>query len=192
MGVWLAWKPYRVLSTKAGREIEMASGKTHDWVAWASLPSVFLVCRWGMDLTWTVTALVTVGAALGGLLFSPDLDTRSRPFYRWGVFRFIWWPYQWAIRHRSGWSHGVLFAPWLRLLYFSAVLIVLYTGLWLLLGRWGGMPVGLEIPRWQVVGFLHRHLNDILLLGVGIWLGSLMHVVLDAASSRWPFRRPRR
>lgn len=168
----------------------MASGKTHDWVTVALLPSVFIISRWGMQWPWLACSLLTLGTWLGGSLLSPDLDTRSRPFYRWGLFRFIWWPYQWMIRHRSGLSHGILLAAWFRVLYLSAVLILVYIGVYLYLAQAAGLPADIRLPRQAVLSFLDRHLNDILLLGAGVWLGSLLHILLDSLSSA--FRRRRR
>lgn len=170
----------------------MASGKTHDRVTWAALPLVWLLFDGVLACPLRVTVLVTVGTALGGLLFSPDLDTRSRPFYRWGWFRVIWWPYQWAIRHRSGWSHGLVWASWLRVAYFLAVLVVLYCGGWVLLGAVQGLSVPLDVPRGHLIGFLQRYLDWIGWLGLGIWVGSLLHVGLDAVSSHLWAKRPRR
>ncbi len=161
----------------------MASGKTHDRVTLGLLLPVFVACRWLLLLGWMPSAVITAGTAIGGFLLSPDLDTRSRPFYRWGVFRFIWWPYQWVAKHRSALSHGLWLAPWLRLLYLSAVLVVLYMVAYLALASVLGVPASVETPRQTIRAFLGQHLNDWLLLGVGIWLGSLSHVALDAISS---------
>lgn len=166
----------------------MASGKVHDWVTVMLLAPVFAGCRWLLGWDLNAAVWITLGTAIGGLLLSPDLDTRSRPFYRWGVFRFIWWPYQWAIRHRSGLSHGVVFAPFFRCLYLSAVLIVIYFGLFAYLSQDGSLLT----PRAEVLGFLRRHLNDLLLLAGGVWVGSLLHVILDAASSALTARTGRR
>ncbi|HEY9687205.1 MAG TPA: metal-binding protein [Coleofasciculaceae cyanobacterium] len=174
----------------------MASGKTHEWVTVGFLPPVLMACRWGLHLDWPAVAMITVGTWVGGFLLSPDLDTRSRPFYRWGVFRFIWWPYQWVAKHRSGLSHGVILAPWLRLLYLSAVLIAIYTGLYLYLAQAAGLSADLHTPRQTILTFLKTHLHDFLLLGAGIWLGSLIHIILDRLSDifgGWvPRKRARR
>jgi uncharacterized metal-binding protein len=174
----------------------MASGKTHEWVTVGFLPPVLIACRWGLHLDWPAVVLITLGTWVGGFLLSPDLDTRSRPFYRWGLFRFIWWPYQWVAKHRSGLSHGIFLAPWLRLLYLSAVLIALYTGLYLYLAQAAGLPTDLHTPRQTVLAFLKAHLNDFLLLGAGIWLESLIHIILDRLSDLFggwlPRKRARR
>jgi uncharacterized metal-binding protein len=170
--------------------LSMAMGKTHDWVTLACLPSVWLVCRMGFHLSWHLCTLVTLGTYIGGFWLSPDLDTRSRPFYRWGIFRFIWWPYQWVAKHRSGLSHGILLASWLRLLYLSAILIVIYSGTYLYIARLANIKA--QAPNRDILLFLNNHLHDILWLGLGIWIGSLIHIVLDHLSSAIPKKRGRR
>lgn len=121
-------------------------------------------------------------------MLSPDLDTRSRPFYRWGIFRFIWWPYQWAFRHRSGWTHGVGIAAWLRLAYLSAVLILLYLGVMKGLLPYAAHPTSFQHLRYEILSFVNKHLNGILLFGAGVWLGGLIHIALDGLSSAWKGR----
>jgi uncharacterized metal-binding protein len=161
----------------------MASGKTHDWITWALTPGVWLLSRWGFNLSPRICLLVAMGTLLGGLLLSPDLDTCSRPFYRWGVFRFIWIPYQWVAKHRSGLSHGIFLASWLRLLYLFAALTVLYSTLYLALAEWSHVVA--HPPGQDVLAFLHTHLDTLLWLGAGIWLGCLLHIALDHLCSAW-------
>lgn len=173
-----------------GTVCSMPSGKTHDWTTLALLPTVWMICRWALELPLFESNLITTGAFVGGFFLSPDLDTRSRPFYRWGILRFIWWPYQWAIRHRSPLSHGILWASWLRLIYLTAVFSLLYIGISIWLSQQGLLPS--HQPRQQVLQFLQRHLRDILWLGCGLWLGALMHIALDWLSSTFrPKKRKR-
>lgn len=162
----------------------MPGGKTHDWTTLAILPSVWLICRWGFNLPMQESILITFGTFVGGFFLSPDLDTRSRPFYRWGPLRFIWWPYQWAIRHRSPLSHGLILASWLRLIYLTAMLSLLYIGLSMWLGK-AGITLN-HRPGEQVRLFLNTHLRDILWFGLGLWIGALIHITLD-----WLFSGPR-
>ncbi len=157
----------------------MSSGKVHDWVTVLSLGPLFAATRFGLHWDLAAALTFTAGAAIGGLLLSPDLDTRSRPFYRWGPLRFIWWPYQWAIRHRSSLSHGLVVAPLLRLLYLSAVLTLAYFALSQYFHRQGSLIT----PRREVLWFVRSHLDGLLLLGAGIWLGGLLHVGLDFITS---------
>jgi uncharacterized metal-binding protein len=168
----------------------MASGKTHDWFTWVMAPVVWGLARFGLHFSHAHCLLIFIGTLIGGLLLSPDLDTRSRPFYRWGPFRFIWWPYQWMIRHRSPWSHGLFLASWLRLLYLSAVLSLLYCTTYAALRHWFHAPAR-SVGR-DVFLFLHSHLDSILWLGVGLWVGALLHIVLDHFSSALFSGRKRR
>jgi uncharacterized metal-binding protein len=166
----------------------MAMGKTHDWMTIACLPSVWLIAQWGFHWPWHLCMLLTIGTYIGGFWLSPDLDTRSRPFYRWGYLRFIWWPYQWLVKHRGGLSHGLFIAAWFRLLYLSAVLILLYSGTSLAVARLTHSHT--SMPQHEIVSFLEHHIHDILWLGVGVWLGSLIHILLDHVSSA--FRKTRK
>src|ERR1043166_5192149 len=90
----------------------MPSGKTHDLVTVALSPA----------------PLAAAGAAelFGGLMFGPDLDIQSRQYTRWGVFRFLWLPYKTVFRHRSRWSHGIIFGTLIRVVYFAAALTLLF------------------------------------------------------------------
>ncbi len=153
----------------------MPSGKTHDRLTLWLLAPVFLLCLMVLKLGAGVAIIVTVGFWFGSIYLSPDLDTRSRAFYRWSIFRFIWWPYQWLVKHRSRWSHGIFTGTFFRLAYFSAVLILAWT----LAGYALGIDPGIRLPR-----------QDTLLPFVaGIWGGCLAHILMDAAGG-W-FRLPR-
>ncbi len=134
--------------------------------------------------------MIIAGTFIGGFFLSPDLDIRSRPFYRWGFLRFIWWPYQWAIRHRSSLSHGIFWASWLRLLYLTGVLTLLYClgSLWLQQRGW--LPP--THPLQEAREFLHAHLHELLWLGIGLWIGALIHILLDWLSSAFHSKKRRR
>ncbi len=168
----------------------MASGKTHDWVTVTLLPSVWLIAHWGFNLPFHESLLITVGTWLGGFYLSPDLDTPSRPFYRWGILRWIWIPYQWAAKHRSPLSHGLLWASWLRLFYLTGMLTLIYWGLCQLLEILGVRTSLLPLRSAQ--RFLSAHQSDFLRLGVGLWVGALIHIVLDALTSALTPKKRRR
>jgi uncharacterized metal-binding protein len=168
----------------------MASGKTHDWMTLALLPSVWLICRWKFNLALPESILIVAGTFIGGFFLSPDLDIRSRPFYRWGLLRFIWWPYQWAIRHRSSLSHGIFLASWLRLLYLTGILTILYAIFSIGLQQLGWWPV--THPLREARQFIQGHLHHLLWLGVGLWIGALIHILLDWFSSAFYPKKRRR
>jgi uncharacterized metal-binding protein len=102
----------------------MPSGSTHDRITLWSLP---VVTGLSVALTQssTLTLIVSGGFLFGGLLLSPDLDLRSRPFKRWGWLRWIWIPYQKSMHHRSILSHGPLIGTTLRVLYLLSWIILL-------------------------------------------------------------------
>ncbi|SFM29516.1 metal-binding protein [Methanolobus profundi] len=41
---------------------------------------------------------------------SPDLDINSKPYKRWGILKFLWWPYKVIFKHR-GFSHNPIIGP---------------------------------------------------------------------------------
>jgi uncharacterized metal-binding protein len=64
---------------------------------------------------------VSGGFLVSGLIFGPDLDLYSYHYKRWGKLRWLWRPYQQAIKHRSIWSHGPIVGTIGR---------IFYLGLW--------------------------------------------------------------
>ena len=87
--------------------------------------SKFVICPLTFLMTWLiagghlrlgaqtgkelyVATIVTLGAAAGNGILSPDLDIPSTPYRKWGCLRFLWIVYQVMIGHRSPLSHWVL------------------------------------------------------------------------------------
>src|SRR5437660_8301486 len=104
----------------------MPSGKTHDLITLMLAPPTF-AAAWGLSGSLAVSAAATVGVLFGGLMFGPDLDIQSRQYARWGIFRFLWLPYRVMFRHRSRWSHGIIFGTLIRVLYFTGVLALIVS-----------------------------------------------------------------
>ena len=80
---------------------------------------------WGLTGSLALSAAATAAMLFGGLMFGPDLDIQSRQYTRWGPLRLLWWPYKVAFRHRSRWSHGIIFGTLIRVVYFAVRLTVL-------------------------------------------------------------------
>lgn len=79
----------------------------------------------GLDINHTTVLLTTYIAA--NYFLTPDLDTDSKPYYRWGLLRFLWFPYKQLIPHRSIWSHSGPISGTIRFLYFAIIAaVVLY------------------------------------------------------------------
>ncbi len=97
----------------------MPSGKTHDRInmiiLFVILFSFFSLLKrpvlpFPASYLETRRIIVFSLAYLFGTFFlSPDLDTRSAPFRRWGIFKIIWIPYQF-LGHR-GILHHPVFGP---------------------------------------------------------------------------------
>ncbi|EAQ70409.1 hypothetical protein SynRS9909_02753 [Synechococcus sp. RS9909] len=109
----------------------MTSGRDHDRATTiASLPLALLLMP---IFGGGAAALGGLTFLIGGLWLSPDLDTHSRAFQRWGPLRPLWWPYQRLLRHRSLISHSPVLGSAGRLLYLAGLI----AGLAWLLQPWG-------------------------------------------------------
>jgi uncharacterized metal-binding protein len=137
----------------------MASGRWHDRAVYFATPIVGIV---GSAYSIELGIIAASAHGLAGIFLSPDLDTVSKPFKRWGVFKFLWIPYQKYIPHRSPLSHAPVLGSAIRLLYLSALLLPL----------WIIFP-GLQQVEWAItwqkaIAFL-----------VGVELSALNHLLLD-------------
>lgn len=166
----------------------MPSGKTHDAVT-------FLTAAPILGLTWiglnSFSAALVVGAAFlfGGLMFGPDLDTKSVQYSRWGVFRSFWFPYKAFFKHRSRWSHGLVFGTLFRVIYFTGVLTISTFLVAFLLATYtnGAIPEFFEfVKTWTKIGDIARQNfggNILYFLFLGLWLGAASHTFTDMAGS---------
>lgn len=165
----------------------MPSGKVHDKIT--VITAAAAVPVWW--LTTPVKDFQALIIALGAYLFSgfwlsDDLDTNSVSYKRWGAFRWLWWPYQKLVPHRSWVSHGIGVGPLIRVLYFILMLwlVVRLVG-WaliefgiridrnaLLLDAWRGTWAWtLAHPTWAMWGL------------IGLVLGGVAHSVADIVVS---------
>jgi len=150
----------------------VASGKVHDFIGiaasfgCAAIPFHFGQ-SWGIPLG--------AGVFLGTLLFSPDLDTKSKPYKRWGVLKIIWWPYQKFVKHRSALSHSPILGTLGRLGYLFLVLLGVYSAL-VLAGKVD--PVTPEDIQGLAVSIIREGWLLILFV-IGLELASLLHLLAD-------------
>ena len=137
----------------------MASGRNHDKGIYFATPIIGII---GASHSLEIGIIAASSHYLAGMYLSPDLDTVSKPFKRWGVLKFLWVPYQKYIPHRSPLSHAPLLGSAIRLLYLAALLLPL----------WVIFP-GLREVEWAItwqkaIAFL-----------VGVELSALNHLLLD-------------
>ena len=138
------------------------------------------------------SAAVIVGLSFlfGGLMFGPDLDTVSRQYSRWGLLRWLWFPYRSFFKHRSRFSHGLILGALLRVFYFAGILtLVIFLAAYVYESYTGGrLPRPGDIATvWRPIGgFVNAYLggSDFYLLGfIGVWIGAASHTFTDLAGS---------
>jgi uncharacterized metal-binding protein len=167
----------------------MPSSNGHDLATILALPPTFA-------FVWTVTenpmlaGVVTAMTLFGGLMFGPDLDTHSRQYTRWGIFRFLWLPYKAAFAHRSRWSHGIIFSTPIRVLYFTGVL-ALFVALGVYLRA--AIVAGDFAPSWNEIiqngqtihTALNIHIGNHFIWAAltGLWWGATIHTLVDVGWS---------
>jgi len=106
----------------------MPSGKIHDKIALFTLVPAYIAGQYLFKFDISQNLIFCSFLLLTQLMFGPDLDTESIQFKRWGIFRWLWIPYRLLFTHRSGFSHGLILGPLLRIVYFLIILIILFSG----------------------------------------------------------------
>lgn len=98
----------------------MANGKTHDRL---------IVVATGLSVPVAIALtqpVIPIAMLIGGLYLSPDLDTISRPYKRWGILGLNpWYPYRKMMKHRGA-SHAIILGTGTRLLYAFPLTIALF------------------------------------------------------------------
>ncbi len=166
----------------------MPSGKTHDAITFLlTIPVFFAISTFANGIS---TAAFATGSFLfGGLMFGPDLDTQSNQFYRWSIFSFLWMPYRLIFRHRSRWSHGLIFGTFFRIIYFFGVLSLaaLFIVFVVLICTGGEMPGILQFfDAWRAIGNFSRETfgaSIFIYVFAGLWLGAASHTLTDLSVS---------
>jgi len=166
----------------------MPSGRTHDAVTFLLAAPAFAACY---SLTGNAGAAGIMGLSFifGGIMFGPDLDTVSRQYSRWGVFRFLWLPYRSFFKHRSRFSHGLIFGALLRVIYFlGAVSLAAFAAAYLAMTFSGGtLPNVSDVTGvWAAAGGGSRRLFGEYLpasIFAGLWFGAASHTFTDMAGS---------
>lgn len=177
----------------------MPSGKTHDKVndyliagGMTAFISFILYFIYGL-----VGAIVGVGFIVGyvfGTRYNgPDLDVKSRLYYRWGILKFIWRPYQKTFSHRSIFTHGIIIGDIIRYLYLVVVFGIGYLFLEFIMNKFG-------ITKWLETISIYHHAKEMLTtffsqqnewmkyfiasLFIGNTVASTVHIITDHTVSK--------
>ena len=166
----------------------MPNGKTHDVITFLLTVPVAAAVFVATGAVFT-SLLVAVSFLFGGLMFGPDLDTVSRQYSRWSIFRFLWLPYRSFFKHRSRWSHGLIFGALIRVVYFMgaatiAAYIVVCSAEMLSDGRYAS---GADLVRgWESLGrAANTYLGEwgTVTVFAGTWLGAASHTLTDISGT---------
>ncbi len=166
----------------------MPSGKTHDAIT-IILAAPTFIAAWGLTHSVALSSVATGAMLFGGLMFGPDLDIQSKQYARWGVFRFLWLPYRMTFRHRSRWSHGIIFGTLIRVTYFAGIIALLAAGaVYLRAMLVEGRPPGFDevVMVWRVMeGALKQSVGNhaLWITFCGLWWGAASHTITDVAWS---------
>ncbi|MEJ7847379.1 MAG: metal-binding protein [Pyrinomonadaceae bacterium] len=166
----------------------MPSGKVHDAITFILVAPVLAV-TYAVTFSPAAALVVTAAFLFGGLMFGPDLDTLSKQYSRWSVLKILWYPYRSFFKHRSRWSHGLIFGTFLRIVYFMGVLtLAAFIAVFALAVYFeGSLPDLRELAEtWRTIGeFTRANLGEGFLasLFVGMWAGAASHTFADMAGS---------
>lgn len=150
----------------------MSSGKVHDQTTWMGA-AMFGTTMLVVTNNPIHSGYLCAGVLFGGLMFSPDLDIKSKPWRRWGLLRFIWSPYQKWIPHRSWLSHSPIIGTLVKLLYLGIpIAIALYS--------FGEIEITPQILKLLFQQFID---SGLWLFLVGVELGCCIHLGMDWLSS---------
>src|ERR687883_411870 len=162
----------------------MPSGKTHDMVTLVLAAPTF-AAAWGLTGSVALSTAATVAMLFGGLMFGPDLDILSRQYTRWGPLRLLWFPYRVVFRHRSRWSHGIIFGTLIRVLYFTGMLALIFcAGVYLRAVLVNGPLPGLDeiTQAWRAIDMsIRQNVGEHAVWAVlaGLWWGAASHTLTD-------------
>lgn len=164
----------------------MPSGTSHDAIT-ILLAAPFAVGAYAITRDLPTAVIAAVAFVFAGVMFGPDLDTKSKQYSRWGPVRFVWIPYRTVFRHRSRWSHGLIFGTLFRVIYFLGAVSVFafFAFAAYSYAIAGSFPSLTTFARgWESIGTMagaDSTIEILLTVLVGMWLGAASHTLTDVA-----------
>ena len=166
----------------------MPSGKTHDAITILLAGPVIAGAYAATGDLW-LSSFVSAGFLFGGLMFGPDLDTASKQYSRWSFLKILWFPYRNFFKHRSRWSHGLIFGTLFRVIYFmgAATLAAFVTSYAYVSYAGGKLPGIWEFARvWSELRVYSNSIlgaSGLIAIFAGMWFGAASHTFTDLAGS---------
>ncbi len=110
----------------------MPSGKAHIHINWVALLLLnILIFIFYSDICIKYYVFFNISFLLVSYYISPDLDIDSSVYRRWGIMRWIWYPYREVMKHQGA-SHSFIWGPIsiiLNLLIFVSIIILIAASL---------------------------------------------------------------
>jgi len=151
----------------------MPGGKTHDTINIAVLivllAGIFYLTMWNVNelavkyLDIYTIAVFSLSYLFATFFLSPDLDIESKPYKRWKMFRFLWWPYKVIFKHR-GLSHNPIIGPLSIVINLALIVAVLL------------LLMGVELHQ--------GYLRFIVAATIGMVLSMEVHIISDFLVSK--------
>lgn len=140
----------------------MPNGKTHDIITFIILPVICIGTYLHSNII--ITLIISSSYLFSSLMFNGDLDTNSRPYNRWWIFKMIWIPYQIIFYHRSVFTHGIIIGTLIRIIYVMIIpVIIIY------------FSFGYEI----ISNFINTYHWELIYILIGLEAGSSVHTISD-------------
>ena len=141
----------------------MPNDATHRIINYLAL-SIFLIINFyiGLEKDYTIIIIFMGSYVLGTEIFTPDLDTDSKPGHRLGILSF---PIRKLSRHR-GLGHNIFFGWLLKVLYILSIYAII--GIILLI-------FGCDI--YMILYYVNIKIIGAFL--IGLFLSNGMHIIID-------------
>jgi uncharacterized metal-binding protein len=126
------------------------------------IAAVLLINNFGiLHLSPLQFLTISLGFYIGTEFITPDLDTDSAAYKRWGRLRILMLPYKWLFKHRKS-SHNIFSGAIVRIFYITTIIAVSYY------------LIFKSLPLENILFPVHI----IIFLG-GIIAANALHVILD-------------
>lgn len=122
----------------------------------------------GAPLTTLQLVLFLIFYALGSIILTPDLDSKSEASRRCGV---VCAPYRKLFKHR-GTSHHPIYGVASRILYVALIAIIILWLVWVFVWQF-------KIDGGAMLAFMHLHVKEIGIASTGLFTANLLHILLD-------------
>lgn len=171
----------------------MPRGTTHElWANLLAVPLSYLYYKFSHSLS--DTSIFFFSFIFATFMLSPDLDTKSKSYTRWGILSFIWIPYRKFMKHRDFLSHFPVISSALRGIYLITALLLIFSLMSyaiLMVLSFGSSEYKKSffdilktslIMTIKIISYIRK--EHLLALFLGLVCGDTVHYILDILSTK--------